>query len=70
MEVVQNQSGNMNFYKVKFDTGQVGYLKCRRQLSGDKNQGREIDFRSEEGKSQEDQCESIQGACLLKLWNW
>ena len=28
MEVVQNQWGNMNFYKVKFDTGQVGYLSA------------------------------------------
>ncbi len=28
MEVVQNQSGNMNFYKVKFDTGQIGYLSA------------------------------------------
>jgi hypothetical protein len=26
MEVVQNQLGNMNFYRVKFDTGQIGYL--------------------------------------------
>jgi hypothetical protein len=26
MEVVQNQSGMMNFYKVKFDSGQIGYL--------------------------------------------
>jgi hypothetical protein len=25
-EVVQNQLGNMNFYKVKFDSGQIGYL--------------------------------------------
>ena len=28
MEVVQNQSGNMNFYQVKFDTGQIGYLSA------------------------------------------
>lgn len=28
LEVVQNQLGNMNFYKVKFDTGQVGYLSA------------------------------------------
>ena len=27
-EVVQNQSGTMNFYQVKFDTGQVGYLNA------------------------------------------
>jgi hypothetical protein len=27
-EVVQNQLGNMNFYKVKFDTGQIGYLSA------------------------------------------
>jgi len=26
VEIVQNQSGNMNFYQVKFDTGQIGYL--------------------------------------------
>jgi len=26
MEVVQDQSETMNFYRVKFDTGQVGYL--------------------------------------------
>jgi hypothetical protein len=25
-EVVQNQLGNMNFYKVKFDSGEIGYL--------------------------------------------
>jgi hypothetical protein len=25
-EVVQNQSGTMNFYKVKFDPGEIGYL--------------------------------------------
>lgn len=25
-EVVQNQSGTMNFYKVKFDSGEIGYL--------------------------------------------
>jgi hypothetical protein len=28
MEVVQNQLGNMNFYRVKFDTGQIGYLSA------------------------------------------
>ena len=28
VEVVQNQSGNMNFYQVKFDTGQIGYLSA------------------------------------------
>ena len=28
MEVVQNQSGIMNFYRVKFDTGQIGYLSA------------------------------------------
>ena len=28
MEVVQNQLGNMNFYQVKFDTGQIGYLSA------------------------------------------
>jgi hypothetical protein len=28
MEVVQNELGNMHFYKVKFDTGQVGYLSA------------------------------------------
>jgi len=28
MEVVQNQSGNMNFYRVSFDTGQIGYLSA------------------------------------------
>lgn len=28
MEVVQNQSGTMNFYRVKFDTGQIGYLSA------------------------------------------
>ena len=28
MEVVQNQSGTMNFYQVKFDTGQIGYLSA------------------------------------------
>ncbi len=27
-EVVQNRSGTMNFYQVKFDTGQVGYLSA------------------------------------------
>ena len=27
-EVVQNHSGTMNFYQVKFDTGQVGYLSA------------------------------------------
>lgn len=27
-EVVQNQSGDMNFYKVKFDSGQIGYLSA------------------------------------------
>jgi len=27
-EVVQNRSGTMNFYRVKFDTGQVGYLSA------------------------------------------
>ena len=27
-EVVQNQSGNMNFYQVRFDTGQMGYLNA------------------------------------------
>jgi len=27
-EVVQNHSGTMNFYRVKFDTGQVGYLSA------------------------------------------
>src|SRR4030066_510340 len=26
--VVQNQSGTMNFYQVKFDTGQIGYLSA------------------------------------------
>jgi hypothetical protein len=26
VEVVQSQSGNMNFYQVKLDTGQIGYL--------------------------------------------
>ena len=26
--VVQNHSGTMNFYQVKFDTGQVGYLSA------------------------------------------
>jgi hypothetical protein len=28
VEVVQNQSGTMNFYKVRFDTGQTGYLSA------------------------------------------
>jgi hypothetical protein len=28
VEVVQNQSGTMNFYQVKFDTGQTGYLSA------------------------------------------
>ncbi len=28
VEVVQNQSGTMNFYLVKFDTGQTGYLSA------------------------------------------
>jgi hypothetical protein len=28
MEVVQNQLGTMNFYQVKFDTGQIGYLSA------------------------------------------
>jgi hypothetical protein len=28
MEVVQNQARNMNFYRVKFDTGQIGYLSA------------------------------------------
>jgi len=28
VEVVQNQSGNMNFYQVKLDTGQTGYLSA------------------------------------------
>ena len=28
MEVVQNHSGTMNFYQVKFDTGQVGYISA------------------------------------------
>jgi len=28
VELVQNQSGNMNFYQVKFDTGQTGYLSA------------------------------------------
>jgi len=28
MEVVQNRSGTMNFYQVKFDTGQTGYLSA------------------------------------------
>jgi len=27
-EVVQNHSGTMNFYRVKFDTGQIGYLSA------------------------------------------
>jgi len=27
-EVVQNQSGTMNFYRVKFDTGQTGFLSA------------------------------------------
>ncbi|MGZ3569939.1 MAG: hypothetical protein ACXU9W_14245 [Thermodesulfobacteriota bacterium] len=27
-EVVQNQSGTMNFYQVRFDTGQIGYLSA------------------------------------------
>ena len=27
-DVVQNHSGTMNFYQVKFDTGQVGYLSA------------------------------------------
>ncbi len=27
-EVVQNRSGTMNFYQVKFDTGQIGYLNA------------------------------------------
>jgi hypothetical protein len=27
-DVVQNQLGNMNFYKVKFDSGQIGYLSA------------------------------------------
>jgi len=27
-EVVQNHSGTMNFYQVKFDTGQIGYLSA------------------------------------------
>ncbi len=27
-EVVQNRSGTMNFYQVKFDTGQTGYLSA------------------------------------------
>ncbi len=28
MDVVQNQPGTMNFYQVKFDTGQTGYLSA------------------------------------------
>src|SRR4030066_1703378 len=28
MEVVQNQLGTMNFYRVKLDTGQTGYLSA------------------------------------------
>jgi hypothetical protein len=28
IEVVQNRSGTMNFYQVKFDTGQIGYLSA------------------------------------------
>jgi len=28
MEVVQNQLVNMNFYRVRFDTGQIGYLSA------------------------------------------
>ncbi len=27
-EVIQNRSGTMNFYQVKFDTGQIGYLSA------------------------------------------
>ncbi|NWG01589.1 MAG: hypothetical protein HXY44_01880 [Syntrophaceae bacterium] len=28
VEVVQNQSGTMNFYQVKFDSGEIGYLSA------------------------------------------
>ena len=28
MEVVQNQLGTMNFYRVKFDSGETGYLSA------------------------------------------
>jgi hypothetical protein len=28
MEVIQDRSGTMNFYQVKFDTGQTGYLSA------------------------------------------
>jgi hypothetical protein len=27
-EVVQNHSGTMNFYRVKFDSGEIGYLSA------------------------------------------
>ncbi len=28
VEVVQNRLGTMNFYQVKFDSGQIGYLSA------------------------------------------
>jgi hypothetical protein len=40
VEVVQNQSGTMNFYRVKFDTGQEGYLSA---------DGNYLEFKIKEG---------------------
>jgi len=41
MEVIQNRSGTMNFYQVKFDTGQTGYLSA---------DGNNLEIKIKEGK--------------------
>jgi hypothetical protein len=41
MEVIQNRSGTMNFYQVKFDTGQIGYLSA---------DGNNLEIKIREGK--------------------
>ncbi len=62
VEVVQNQLGTMNFYQVKFDTGQIGYLSA---------DGNYLQIKIKEGslisvsrRGSEERFESIESPCI------
>ena len=61
MEVVQNQSGTMNFYQVKFDTGQIGYLSADGNYLEIKIKEGSLISVPKRGKRQEEKFESIKG---------
>ncbi len=64
VEVVQNQSGTMNFYQVKFDTETDGLFKRRWKVSRDKSGGGEPHFCPEKSEGQGKHLESVEGLNL------